>query len=153
MNKQEERYWKELKKMAGFDQEMMEKFVEEDKRSAREFEQKVRANGTHWPENFLRAALDLKSLELKDNVDGKSIDETISELVDKMPSRRATAVRMFFKEEKSLQEVGEELDTVFWNVRVILKQACRYIVLPNRFFRYKNYIVSMERNETEDDDF
>lgn len=119
---------------------------------ALEFEQSVRANGTHWPENFLRAALNLKSLELRDNVDGKSIDETMSELVDKMSARRATAVRMFFKEEKSLKEVGDELDTVYWCVRNILYGAFRYITIPSRLFRYKKYIVNMEYNERESDD-
>lgn len=32
MDKQEKKFWKELKKEAGFDQEIMNMFVDEDKR-------------------------------------------------------------------------------------------------------------------------
>ena len=61
-----------------YDDEKLAAFAEEIKQEISDYEASARPAGTHWPENLVASILGLKWVELKESVDGESVEKKAS---------------------------------------------------------------------------
>ena len=135
MDKQVAKLMKELRKdpmYELYDDEKLAAFAEEIKQEISDYEASARPAGTHWPENLVASILGLKWVELKESVDGESVEEVLSGLFDTLTPRESKVIQMFYKEEKSLFEIADEFNVSYATIRSVLAQGTGKLCHPSR---------------------
>ncbi len=163
MDKKEEKWLQEIRDsfMDGLDEEAFEteetrqlyaagledtvlECAEDKKRYATEFEKNSRAKNAHWPENLIDDVFRLKWVELKDSVNGESVEEVLTGLLDTLTERESKMIELFYKEEKGLIEIAEEFNVFYPEIYSVLWKALIAIRRRHRSRRLTPYIAKSE---------
>lgn len=135
MNEQEAKLLEELRREPMYelydDAELMA-VAREIERELTDYEADMRPAGMHWPENLIASSLGLGWAELKESVDGASVEKVLSDLLNSLTERECKIVKLFYKEEKSLFEIAEEFDVSYATIRSILAQGTGKLCRPSR---------------------
>ena len=118
--------------------------AEDKKRYAAEFEKSSRAKNARWPENLIDDVFRLKWAELKESAEGERLDETLSRLLETLTEREGIVIQKFYKEEKSLKELGDEFSVFYPEIYGILQKALNKLRHPSRSRRIGAFIVKSE---------
>lgn len=147
MDEREAKWMEELREDLGYEtieDEGLVDFAEERKRVTLRFEECIRARGSHWPENLVEGIFRLKSVELKESVDGVSLEETLSDVLDMLSPRENIVIQKFYREEKSLKELGDEFNVFYQDIYSVLSRAHETLRRPVRARRISAYIAKSE---------
>ena len=163
MDQREEKWLQEIRDsfMDGLDEESLEteesrqlyaagledtvlECAEDKKRFATEFEKNSRAKGAHWPENLFDDVFRLKWVELKDSVDGESLEKALSLQLEMLTERESKMIELFYKEEKGLIEIAEEFNVFYPEIYSVLWKALIAIRRRHRSRRLTPYIAKSE---------
>lgn len=145
MNEQEAKLAEELRRQCG-DETIEDGELLAILQEIEEYEASTRPAGMHWPEDFAASILGLEWVELKESVDGKSVEEALSDLLDTLTPRENKVIQLFYKEEKGLIEIGKEFNVSYAEVRSVLAKGLRKLLHPSRA---KRLAACIEKSDKE----